>query len=251
MKKELTDKHYWVEYYESSNTGKDEIIRICSKYDDLFDSLITSCSKPPETIIEIGAYPGRFLAYLSSRYSLIATALDFNSDKSKIVDSFAAMEGDLQEVIQADFLLHEPTKQYDLVFSNGFIEHFIDYEEVLDRHLKYLKQGGAIMIMIPNKRYIRKYYGLCVDRANLKAHNLKCMHIKVFTDFVRRNDLAINYLSYYGGFSYRVHQKLNLVQKVIYKVIRALTRRVNSFLESHPSPFYSGSIVAIFNKPNG
>lgn len=42
--------------------------------------LVAASNQPPETIIEIGAYPGRFLAYLSSKYSLEATVLDFNSD---------------------------------------------------------------------------------------------------------------------------------------------------------------------------
>ncbi len=211
----LTSKKYWEDYYKSSNTKKEGIIRICSKYDDRFDTLVETCTRPPETVIEIGAYPGRFLAYISSKYLLKATALDFNSDKSKILDSFAAMKGsELEEIIQADFLQYEPTRQYDLVLSNGFVEHFLNFDEVLNRHLDYLKPGGAMLIMIPNKRYLRKYYGLLVDQANLKAHNLKCMHIKVFRDFALRNDLSIKYLSYYGGFAYRVHQELNLAQKV-------------------------------------
>ena len=245
----LTSRKYWEDYYELSNTGRDEITRICSKYDKLFDLLIASCSKPPGTIIEIGAYPGRFLAYLSAKYSLKATALDFNPDKSKIIDSFTAMEGDLQEIIQSDFLMYEPSQQYDLVFSNGFVEHFLNYDEVLDRHAKYMKPGGAMLIMVPNKRYLRKYYGLLVDRANLRVHNLKCMRIKVFRDFARRNELSVRYLSHYGGFAYRVHQNLTLTQIVFYKVIRVLSGKLNPYLESHPHPFYSGSIAGIFQKP--
>ncbi len=213
----LTSRKYWEAYYKSSSIEQNEIIRICRKYDGLFDVLVASCNEPPETIIEIGAYPGRFLAYLSSKYLLKATSLDFNSDKTKIIDSFDAMDGSiLKEIIQADFLEYEPTQQYDLVLSNGFIEHFVNYDEVLDQHTKYLKPGGAILIMIPNKRYLRKYYGLLVDRTNLRAHNLKCMKIKVFRDFASRNGLDIEKLSYYGGFAYQVHQKLNFLQKGFY-----------------------------------
>ena len=53
----FTSKQYWENYYGASNTGRAEIIRICSRYDDLFDMLVASCIRPPETIIEIGAYP--------------------------------------------------------------------------------------------------------------------------------------------------------------------------------------------------
>lgn len=179
-----------------------------------------------------------------------ATALDFTSDTSKISDSFASIGGILKEIVQADFLQHEPTQKYDLVLSNGFIEHFLSYDDVLDRHLSYLKPGGALLIIVPYKRFLRKYYGLLADQANLKAHNLKCMKIKVFRDFASRNGLVIRCLSYYGGFAYKVHQNLNLPQKVVYKVIRGLARKLNPLLESHPSPLYSGSIVAIFHKPN-
>ncbi len=57
----LTSRKYWEDYYGASNTGMAEITRICSRYDDLFNVLVSSCSEPPETIIEIGAYPGGFL----------------------------------------------------------------------------------------------------------------------------------------------------------------------------------------------
>ncbi|NMB64844.1 MAG: class I SAM-dependent methyltransferase [Spirochaetes bacterium] len=249
MQEEITDRTYWENYYSQSNSSRDDIIKICSQYDIFFEKLFNSCSKHPKTIIEIGAYPGRFLAYLSAKYNLEATALDFNSDIKKINDSFSSMEGVLKEIIQADFLQFEPTDKYDVVLSNGFIEHFKNFDEVLDRHTRYLNPGGALMIMIPNKRYLRRWYGWLVDYRNLKAHNLKCMNLKTFRNFAERNNLSIKYLSYYGGFSYRVHQSLNFFQKVIYYIFRAISKKMNPILEAHPHPLYSGSIVGIFHKP--
>lgn len=246
----LTDRKYWEAYYNNSITSRDEIIRICSKYDEIFEILIKSCYNPPAKIIEIGAYPGRFLAYLSYKYSLKATALDFNSDRSKIIESFSSMGAVLEEIIQDDFLQYDPVRKYDIVLSNGFIEHFTNFNEVLDRHVKYLNPGGAMLIMIPNKKYLRKWYGLLVDYKNLKAHNLKCMSLDVFRDFAHRNNMIIKYLGYKGGFAYRVHQDLNIFQKIIYKIARAAAIILNPFFEAHPHPFYSGSIVGIFQKPH-
>ena len=250
MQQEITDRTYWENYYSKSNISRDEIIRICSEYDFFFDTLIKSCSNQPKTIIEIGAYPGRFLAYVSSRYSLEATALDFNSDIKKINESFTSMGGVLKEIIQADFLSYDPQRKYDIILSNGFIEHFKESEEVLDRHIRYLNPGGAIMVMIPNKRYLRKWYGWLVDHENLKAHNLKCMNLSIFRNFAQRNNLDTKHLSYYGGFAYRVHQSLNFLQKVIYKITRAISKRINPLLEAHPHAFYSGTIVGIYKKSN-
>lgn len=157
--------------------------------------------------------------------------------------------GILKQIIQADFLKYEPLRQYDLVLSNGFIEHFVNYDEVLNCHLKYLKPGGAMLIMVPNKRHLRKYYGLLVDRANLRAHNLKCMRLSVFRNFAQRNILKIKHLSFYGGFAYLVPQKLSFTQKMIYKIIRAVSMKINPILEAHPHALYGGSIVGIFHKP--
>jgi len=99
----LTSRKYWEDYNRSSTTEKAEITRICSRYDDLFNMLVEACKQPLETTIELGAYPGRFLIYLSAKYSLEATALDFNSDTSKIVDSLTSM-GDVIDYLKSNFI---------------------------------------------------------------------------------------------------------------------------------------------------
>lgn len=160
-----------------------------------------------------------------------------------------AMDVEAYQYICTDFLEHTPSPQYDLIFSNGFIEHFTNYVEVLDKHVAYLKPGGAMMVMIPNKRYLRKIYGYLVDYKNLKAHNLECMRLDLFEDFAKRNNLAINYLSYYGGFGFRVHQPLNWLQRFIYHPVRFLSIKLHGVLSRNPSKWYSGTIIAVFSKP--
>lgn len=86
--------------------------------------MIKACSGKPEFIIEIGAYPGRHLAYLAAKYNLHPTALDYNSDRFKIEESFEVMGVSNYNITQADFLQHETTEKYDVLISNGFIEHF-------------------------------------------------------------------------------------------------------------------------------
>ncbi len=153
-------------------------------------------------------------------------------------------------LLQEDFNLFVSEKQYDYVFSLGFIEHFENYEGILDKHLNYLKPGGRLLIMIPNKRYFRKIYGYFVDYENLKAHNLKCMNLKTFDDFGKRNKLKIIRSEYRGGFPFGVHQKLNFIQKLIFKITRLSCKYIiNPFLEKHPSKYLSAGIIAIFEKP--
>ena len=173
----------------------------------------------------MGAYPGRFIAYVASKYSLKPAALDFNPDRKKIEKSFKEMGINQYEIITDNIISYTTEKKYDLIISMGFIEHFEDYVAVLNKHVNMLEKGGAILIVIPNKRGLRKMYGLICDRKNLDAHNLKYMHKKTFYDFAFNNQLKIDYLEYFGGFQYSVHQKLNIFQLYIYYFVRFVSNK--------------------------
>lgn len=245
---ELTSKNYWQSYYESSSEDRETIIKICSRYDKFWDILISKCAHPPKTILEIGAFPGRYLSYLSSRYALQAVGIDFNPDKEKFSRTMHAMGIEKFDYTCTDFLKHTPQERFDLVISNGFIEHFTNYDEVLDKHCIYLKKGGTMMIMIPNKRFIRSVYGDIVDRENQKAHHLDCMRKEVFENFALRNRLKVELLTYYGGFPYRIHGNLNIPQKALYRTVRFLSLKLNSTIQKHPGKWWSSTLIGIFSK---
>lgn len=243
-----TEREYWESYYKTQSADVARINKIVGEYDSFWKLLVDSCNSKPKTIIEIGAYPGRFLAYLSKKYNLIPTALDYNSDKTKIEECFKAFGIEKYEIIQADFLNHDSKEKYDLVISNGFAEHFENYDYILDQHTEYLAPGGAMLIMIPNKRYLRKYYSYLVDYNNLKIHNLKIMRLDVFRKFAERNQLKIHHLGYYGGFNFNVHQKLNIFQKFIHQTIRLVFKKLNPIISKKTSKYYSSTIISIFGK---
>ena len=175
--------------------------------------------------------------------------MDFNPDAETVHHTFKTMGVQNGYYIEADFLEIKAEEKYDLVISNGFIEHFDNYEEVMDKHANFLKPGGAILLMIPNKRYLRKWYGYLLDYANLKAHNLSSMSLRTFNDFADRKSLNMEYLNYQGGFAYKVHQPLNVLQRMLYHPIRYLSLKLRPFLSKHPSKYWSGTIIAILSKP--
>lgn len=249
QQKLYTKQEYWEKYYGSQTSDISRINKIVGEYDRFWQQLIDTCKYQPKTIIEIGAYPGRYLAYLSKKYNLIPTALDYNSDTTKIKECFASFEIDDYKLIQADFLKYTPDSTYDLVISNGFVEHFEDFDTILDAHCKYLAPGGAMLVMIPNKRYLRKWYSYLVDHDNLKLHNLNVMHLSVFEKFASRNNLKANFLGYYGGFNFNVHQKLNFFQKLVHQSFRLFFKKINPKISKHPGKFYSSTIIGIYSKP--
>jgi cyclopropane fatty-acyl-phospholipid synthase-like methyltransferase len=246
----LTTPEYWAKYYlPENNNERSEIERICGEYDRIFDILISSCTKKPETILEIGAHPGRYLAYLASRYRLRPTALDFNPDVAPIKRSMNLMNINQFRYLNEDFLKHQTEERYDLVLSIGFIEHFENFDQVLDRHCDYLDPNGAMLIMIPHMRYGQYLHRRLFDRANLDIHNLKCMKKSVFREFAKRNDLNIHYLSYFGGFLTNVHgEKLHGMKSFFNRIERLAFKAINPALKRYPSTLYSSLFIGIFSK---
>lgn len=243
-----TDKKYWENYYADSKVSQNQIITICSIYDKFWDILINSCNSQPKNILEVGAYPSRYLAYLAWKYTLTPTAIDINSDRETIVKSLQSMGIDNYNVICKDFTKWTSPSTYDLVISIGFIEHFDNYDDILDQHLKLLGKNGSILIRIPNKKGLRRLYGILCDKKNLNRYNLKCMKIDVFKKFAIRNNLDIHLLDYYGSFQYSVHQKLNIIQLIIYKIVRYFSLKYKNYMLDNPSWLYSAGIVGVFSK---
>ncbi|WP_262733109.1 class I SAM-dependent methyltransferase [Gaetbulibacter sp. NE] len=248
MDKTLTSKSYWENYYKANHAQRQHIIDVCSYYDGFWSQFFDA--EKGKTFIEIGGFPGRYLAYVAARYGVTPTCLDYNSNTSQITSTFEVMGVTSYHILQEDFLNYSPKQTYDYVFSNGFIEHFEDFDHVMDLHLRYLKPGGRLMVMVPNKRYLRRWYGYLCDYDNLKAHNLKCMKLSVFKAFAKRHNLETKVLQYYGGFPFSVHQKLNVFQRLLFKVTRLLFKKgINPILMKHPSKYFSSTIIAQYEKP--
>jgi cyclopropane fatty-acyl-phospholipid synthase-like methyltransferase len=243
----ITDLKYWETYYHN-NYDKQNIITVCSKYDKYWDMLTQNREIAPKNIIEIGGFPGRYLAYIAAKYKIEPICLDYNSNIDNCKYCFDEMGISNYELINADFQKYETQKQYDIVFSHGFIEHFNDYDKILDKHATFLNKGGKMMITVPNKRNIRYLYGLLLDNENLKQHNIACMRKKVFEDFAKRNNLEIISFSYFGGFPYAVHQELNFAQKILYKVLKTTFKIINPILEKYPNKYTCSLLICILKK---
>ena len=60
----LTSRSYWENYYIKQHTDKSHIVNVCSYYDRFWDTFFSGDSKT-KSLIEIGGFPGRYLAYLA------------------------------------------------------------------------------------------------------------------------------------------------------------------------------------------
>lgn len=248
MKDKLTTQEYWEKYYSHNHADVKHINTVCSYYDKFWELFITE-SDPNKTLIEIGGFPGRYLAYLSQKYQLKPTCLDYNSDISQIENTFKVMNVTDYNIIQEDFTTFKTPTTYDYVMSNGFIEHFENFPEILDQHVTYMNDTSKLLVMIPNMRGYIRFYKYFLDYNNMKIHNLKSMKLEVFRTFAERNNLSIKYLNHFGNFPLGVHQKLNIFQKILHKAHRLVFKKWgNKVVSNNPSKYFSSSIMAIFEK---
>jgi len=98
------------------------------------------------------------------------------------------------DVFDKEFISNN-LNRFNVVFSNGFVEHFDNLKDLIDLHKKLTSKGGLLVISIPNLRYLNSF--LVSDKTK-SIHNLEIMDL----DFIRNNlpdGLEIKYLNYCGG----------------------------------------------------
>ena len=246
----LTDAEYWSDYYQCHKVASPEqqaIVSAGSRFDDSWTEFRAAAGNP-KSVCEIGCYPGRYLAYVASRFNLSAYGIDFNEDTSTIQAHMEEMGVENYSVENADFLSFSPKQRSEMVFSLGFVEHFENVDEVLDRHLDFLTERGALMVTVPNMRGLIRPYKELADRDNLKMHNLEAMRPKVFREFAERNSLKTHFIRYQGSFPWNLHHKPNPFQRALSGAARLVSRTCDPITRRFPSSLYSSELLALFSR---
>lgn len=172
MNNELTDRDLWAKYWENYQYKPLKRPPVYAKYLPAF--------KENTSFIEIGGFPGINASYIYKNCCKNVTILDFYVEPS-IINRIEAQNGipmGTIKYIENDFFTYKAGNQYDIVFSLGFIEHFIDTKDVLEKHVSFLKTNGTLLVLLPNLRGLNGMIQYLFDRKNLSIHNLESMEIK-------------------------------------------------------------------------
>jgi SAM-dependent methyltransferase len=205
-----------------------------------------------ESCLEIGCVPGRFLAYICRNFGYYPEGIDYVKDTKKITGETLFCNG-LREftLYEEDFTKWKATKQYDLVCSFGFIEHFEGdlNRQVIEKHVKLLKLRGKLLIDIPNFNYFQYLFHLMLNREVLGTHNTKIMNLSYFKKIAKTYNLKILHLDYYGGlFNYwGLTENANFFQRLVFRLLKKVSKFAKKirFLNNR---FFSPFIVFIAEK---
>ena len=254
---ELTEKEYWDGRWEKvklptelteENAGivTKEMLQIIKRYLPGKDGL---------DILEIGGAPGHWLAYFAKKYHYRIHALDYSKvGCEKLLENFGLLNLDAtiySRDILSDDLSDLP--RFDIVYSLGFIEHFSDLDLVVERHLALLKDGGILMLGVPNFLGISRLVLKRLAPQTLSRHNLLNMDINNWRPCEERFRLEVLFRDYAGGFEPGNFRRCedrtipNLAMRLIFKLLRISFGRIR-YLRRFNSKYWSAYLLGIYVK---
>jgi SAM-dependent methyltransferase len=281
----LTDKDYWEGLYQAAPATAVEtaapperkrllkrlfgppLMNWLSAYDDylLWQGVLPRLLPQGASgfsVVEIGSAPGDFLVRFAKTLGAEPYGVEYTSlGAARNRQVFAAAGYSSDNVIEADFFsddfLAANAGRFDMVVSRGFIEHFVDVRAVVERHVALLKDGGLLLILIPNLRGIYAPWTQRFNPDQLPLHNLELMKVENFRDACAVPGLDVLRCSHFGTFSFwmftaspharlvnRFIRLLHIVQRGLNLLLRLVFGR-----KGCESALFSPNLIFVARKP--
>ena len=168
-------------------TGVDPLDRSLGNYvyrrlATYYSALLSHAALGDRRLVEVGCARSRWLPYFHKEFGLQVTGVDYSELGVEQTRRLLASEGVPGEVHHADLFAPPPSlvERFDVGFSNGLAEHFVDTAHCIGALAHLLKPGGLLITAVPNlagavgtvqKRLNRPIYDIHVplDVAALRA----------------------------------------------------------------------------------
>ena len=234
------------EFWDEQNAGVElDFDPEALNFRDLFDRYL----EPGGSCFEVGCYPGRFLVYLCRRFGYTANGIDRTPLVKTRLREFLFRNGvSVGQLFCEDFETFPSDREYDVVTSFGFIEHFENVEEVLKKHISLVKVGGVLVLACPNFRGLQYVFHRVFDADNLRRHHIPAMDLRRWRRVLRDNGMRVLHDGYYRTAEFWMHSERpdpfrESVGGSIIRVAKRLDERVR-----FPTWFLSPFLVSISRK---
>ena len=148
--KNKSTKVDWDKYWKSNDhqpvVMHEELLQQIIKHYSLTGGSIIN-----KKVLEVGAGMGGDSIFLAKKGAEV-TVLDFSPDALELVKKNAEKNKVTLKLIEAD-ALHIPFKEetFDVIFHQGFLEHFKNPKDYLLEQKRILKTGGYLIVDVPQK----------------------------------------------------------------------------------------------------
>jgi SAM-dependent methyltransferase len=196
----LTNKEFWEDYWGNlilpSKVDKKHSFDRC-----LSKELEILTQNQSGEIFEIGCAPGKWIGFLALKNGLIPSGIEYTKEGlESTLKNFELLQIRPGVIFSEDFFKIKPFRKFDIVMSLGFIEHFENIDEVVNLHLSWLKDGGMLILGVPNFTGINQFIQRKLDDSLLDKHNLKIMNLEFFQNLGERLKIKLNSEKYLGSF---------------------------------------------------
>ena len=196
----VAKKNYWDKHWQDANFGIAEAHHPIRKW---VESEIGE-AKDNQSCLEIGCYPGKFLAVFGEKgYEL--NGVDMFKDTETLLPAWLkSQKYKVGDFYQEDFLRFETKNKFDVIGSFGFIEHFNNWPWVVKRQVELAKTGGIILVDVPNLKS-PLYYLLyrVLEPSVLLSHEMSALNLKAIKKVFEANNCEIKSAGYTGYFYFR------------------------------------------------
>lgn len=197
---------------------------------------------------EVGCHPGRFLA-MFGEFDVELNGIDFVPETKGILEKLRQHNFKVGEIYNCDFLDFKSDRLYDCVCSFGFIEHFKNWTEMIDRHIEMVNDQGFLVLEVPNYRGLfQRIPRYLFDRENFKLHNLASMDLDRWEHILNERGFEIVSKKYFGGYRMGFNKKpANRLDRKIRSITMKLLNRIVSLMykdrEDKDFSFFMGIIA--------
>lgn len=253
---EITDKKFWNEFW--SMVEIPQTVNFNFKNDRIISDVIKAYipkSNKEKRAIEIGCAPGKWLVFFNKHMGYLVDGVEYIEaavEKTICNMKMNNVPEDQFNVYMTDFLKWDIKNEYDVVFSLGFIEHFKDYNRVMDSHLKLLNKNGYLIIGVPRFRGINYFLQKIIETFSnvrfLNNHNLNVMDISLYKQFGNSRKIQNIYIGYVGGFEPGLFPTNKINNNFIRFFVKALNRLLSILFGKINSRFTSSYLLSIYKR---
>lgn len=109
---------------------------------------------------ELGIAPGLHTIRIARHTGAVPHGFDFaNAGVEQTKRNFSAAGFSPDNVhlldVTASNVSTTHSDRYDVVYSNGLVEHFVDVTPVLANHASFVRSGGTVAVIVPNLVFVR------------------------------------------------------------------------------------------------
>lgn len=250
----LTEVEFWEEYW--AGVTLPSVVDLTFSFERcLANELKRHLAGCSGEVLEIGCAPGKWLAFLNAELGLIPSGIEYSeAGMAATSANFSRLGITYNHIWSGDFLAIEPEERFDVVISLGFIEHFSNVDEVVARHLQWLKPGGTLVLEVPNLRGVYRPIQLVLDRSLLDKHNLEIMNLAFFRQLASRFKLTVRHIGYTGSFEpclpvFPAGAPKSIPQRIVLAFLYLL-RKMRRFkaLDHLNAALISAAILAVYRK---